>query len=114
MTVDALTKIFDSCTIPVYDTFAPAGTLLPYGVFTITAPNNSPADNKTYSRNVEVRLELYTLGKDYEAMAIVENVLQVNNLPFDHDTAYLDGQKVLEEIYSYSAVTGAVEPVPEV
>lgn len=114
MTIDELTKVFDGCGVPVFDTFAPAGTALPYGVFRITAGNNSPADNLTYSKNVEVELELYTLGKDYEAMAIIENRLQANNLPFDHDTSYLDGQKVLMELYSYSAVTGAVEPVPEV
>lgn len=114
MTIDELTKVFDGCGIPMYDTVAPAGVSLPYGVFRITYPNNSPADNKTYSVNAEGELELYTLGKDYWAMAIVENRLQINNLPFSHDTSYLDGQKVLMELYSYGAVTGAVEPVPEV
>lgn len=114
MTIDELTKVFDGCGIPVFDTFAPAGTALPYGVFRITAPNNSPADNKVHSVNVEGELELYTLGKDYWAMAVIENRLQVNNLPFSHDTSYLDGQKVLMELYSYGTVTGAVEPVPEV
>lgn len=114
MTIDELTKVFDGCGVPVFDTFAPAGTALPYGVFRITAPNNSPADNKVHSVNVEGVLELYTLGKDYRTMAIIENRLQVNNLPFSHDTSYLDGQKVLMEFYSYGTVTGAVEPVPEV
>ena len=114
MTIDELTKVFDGCGIPMYDTVAPAGVNLPYGVFRITDPNNSAADNLTYSKNAEAELELYTLGKDYRAMAIVENRLQANNLPFSHDTSYLDGQKVLMELYSYSAVTGAVEPVPEV
>lgn len=114
MTIDELTKVFDGCGIPVFDTVAPAGTALPYGVFRITDPNNSAADNKTYNKNAEGELELYTLGKDYRAMAIIENRLQDNNLPFSHDTSYLDGQKVLMELYSYGTVTGAVEPVPEV
>lgn len=114
MTIDELTKVFDGCGITVFDTVAPADTALPYGVFRLTAPNNSAADNKVHSVNVEGELELYTLGKDYRAMAIIENRLQQNSLPFSHDTSYLDGQKVLMETYSYSAVTGAVEPVPEV
>lgn len=114
MTITELWQVFDNCGVPVFDTIAPAGTFLPYAVMIVTEPDNSAADNKVYSVNPDARIELYTLGKDYTTCAKIENALQDACLPWNHDTAYLDGQKIIQEIYTFGTVTGAVEPVPEV
>ena len=112
MNISDIWTMFDGV-IPVYDTMAPAGVLLPYGVMILTKSNNTAADNKVYSVNVDGRLEIYTLGKDDTTCLAVENCLNAHELPFEHDTTFLDGQKVIMEVYTFSAVTGALEAVPE-
>lgn len=112
MSISELWGMFDNV-LPVYDTVAPAGTLLPYGVMILTKSANSAADNKVYSVNVEGRLEVYTLGKDDTTCLAVENCLNAHEIPFEQDTTFLDGQKVIMEVYTFSAVTGALEAVPE-
>ena len=112
MSISELWGMFDNV-LPVYDTFAPAGVTLPYGVMRLTKSANSAADNKVYSVNVEGTLEVYTLGKDDATCLAVENCFNAHEIPFEQDTTYLDGQKLIMETYSFSAVTGALEPVPE-
>ena len=111
MSISEIWGMFDNV-LPIYDTVAPAGMTLPYGVLVLTKSNNTAADNKVFSVNVEGRLEVYTLGKDDNTCLAVENALNTNELPFEHDTTYLDGQKVLMEVYSFGTVTGPLEAVP--
>ena len=114
MSMDDLMAVFDNCSFSVYDTLSEPGATLPYCVLIVTDPDNTAADNKVYCVNAEVRAELYTLGKDYTARAELENALQAAKLPFEHDTSFLDGQRVIMEIYTFGAPIGSVEPVPEV
>ena len=111
MTMDELYKLFDGCSFPVCVDVAPAGTFLPYGVLRVSEPINSAADNVTYCVNPQCTLEIYTLSKDFKAMAEVESVLQAAKLPWTHDTTFLDGQRAFMEVYNFGAITGAVETV---
>ena len=112
MSMDDLMAVFDNCSFSVYDTFADPGAQLPFCVLIVTDPANTAADNKVYCVNAEARAELYTLGKDYTARAELENALQAAQLPFEHDTSFLDGQRVIMEVYSFGVPLGSVEPVP--
>ena len=112
MTIDDVYSIFDGCSFPVCADVAPAGTFLPYAVLHVTADNNTAADNVTYSVNVSGTVELYTLSKDFSAMAEIENALQAAKLPWQHDTSFIDGQRAFMEVYTFGAITGAVEPLP--
>ena len=109
-----LFNLFNSCDFHVYDQVADAGALLPFAVLIVTTPNNTPADNMTYCVNASARLELYTAYKDTKLCAQAENALQSAKLPWQHDTDYISSQKTFMEVYTFGAVTGSVEPVPEV
>lgn len=113
MTIDAIFSLFDTCSFPVFNQVSEAGTKLPYGVMFLTDPDNTAADDIVYCVNAVVRLELYTLFKDYKAMAKVENTLNAARIPWNHDSDYVDTQKCFLEIYSFGLPTGKVEPVPE-
>lgn len=92
---------------------AEKGDRMPFVVVQITHPDNTAADNLVYSKNPTGRAELYTLGKDYAAMAKLENALQAARIPWAHDTSFDDGEKVFIEVYTFAQVGGGVEPVPE-
>ena len=109
-----LFNLFNSCDFPLFDQVADADVLLPFGVLIVTTTDNTPADNMTYCVNASARLELYTAYKDTKLCAQVENTLQSAKLPWQHDTDYISSQKTFMEVYTFGAVTGSVEPVPEV
>lgn len=109
MTQNELWQMFDACGIPVFNTVSEAGTALPYAVMNTSQDRNTAADNKIYSVGLSCTLELYTLQKDYNAMGCIEAILQDNEIPWQHDTSMLDGQKVYMEIYTFTVIVGPVE-----
>lgn len=114
MTYDEICAIFSKCSFPVYNTVSEPGTSLPYGVLLFEDTSNSFADDTTYCVNNTVTLELYTLDKDFEHMAEVEQLLVSNKLPFNHDSDFLDGQRCMKENYYFGVPGGAVPmPTPE-
>ncbi len=114
MTTTDIWKAFDTVPFGFFNTVADAGAKLPVAVMILSNDGNTAADNKTYCLNPSGRIELYTLTKDYAAMAEIENRLNAAELPFSHDSAYDSSQRVFMEVYTFGAVAGAVEPIPEV
>lgn len=112
MSLDDFYTIMANMTFPVFDGVSEAGTPCTYGVVMLDYSRNSAADDITYSVNVDGTLELYTLGKDYKAMAEVENTFNRNKIPWQHTTSYDAGQNVFIEYYSFGFVAGGVEPEP--
>ena len=116
MTYDEICTMFSGCSFPVYNEVSDAGTSLPYGVLLFEDGSNAFADDITYCINNTCTLELYTLGKDFKAIEEVQQLLNANHLPFNHDTSYLDGQQVMLEGFYFGVPGGAVplpEPTPE-
>ena len=87
MSISEIWGMFDNV-LPIYDTVAPAGVHLPYGVLVLTKSNNTAADNKVFSVNVEGRLEVYTLGKDDNTCLAVENAIRKMHAGRCHGVIY--------------------------
>ena len=54
----------------------------PFIAYLVTYSSNFTADNKVYKSIENVQIELYTKRKDLDAEAIVEKVLNENELPY--------------------------------
>lgn len=86
--------------VAVYSVRAPEGSKLPYLVATFGQTSNFAADNKVSQKIQGVSLELYTEKKDEATEQAVEAVLDANELPWDKDEAYDDGEQFYINYYS--------------
>ena len=86
--------------VGVYSVRAPEGATLPYLVAVFGQSSNFAADNKVTQKIQGVSLELYTVGKDEATEAKVENKLDQNEIPWDKDEAYDDGEQFYINYYS--------------
>lgn len=85
--------------VGVYSVRAPEGATLPYLVAVFGQTSNFAADNKVTQKIQGVSLELYTVGKDEATEAKVEGVLDTNEIPWDKDEAYDDGEQFYINYY---------------
>lgn len=86
--------------IGVYSVRAKEGASLPYLVVVYGTTDNFEADNKVYSKEQGVSLELYTESKDEVSEGLVENLLDTNSIPWDKDEAFDDGEQFYINYYS--------------
>lgn len=85
--------------LSLYSVRAKSGAVLPYLVGVYGSSDNFEADNKTYSRSMNYILELYTTNKDLTLESKVEKVLIDNEIPFETDEAFDDGQQFYLKYY---------------
>lgn len=77
---------------------------LPFITYTTPGSNNLIADNKVYHKTTEVNIELYTESKDIEAERTVEDMLDVNELPYNASQSWIEGEGVFLKIYEIGLI----------
>jgi hypothetical protein len=71
----------------------------PFITYLVVYSSNFSADNVTYKQFQNIQIELYTDRKDLEAEAIVEAVLNENEIPFDTTESYIESEQLFQKIY---------------
>lgn len=71
----------------------------PFIVYLATYSSNLYADNQVYKQVQNAQIELYSKRKNLEAEAIVEEVLNQNELPFSTTEAFIDSEQIHQKIY---------------
>ena len=71
----------------------------PFIAYLITYSSNLYADNHVYKQVQNAQIELYTKRKDLEAEAIVEEVLNQNELPFYSTETFIDSEQIYQKTY---------------
>lgn len=62
----------------------------PYVLYFYEGNDDVMADNSNYTKIENLVIELYTLEKDFQQEANVENVLKQNNLTYTKDEEYIE------------------------
>ena len=71
----------------------------PFITYLVLYSSNFSADNVTYKQFQNLQIELYTDRKDLEAEAILEAVLNENEIPFDTTESYIESEQLFQKIY---------------
>lgn len=104
MTVEKIEDILDQINMPwAYYSFNASGKKAsppPYIVYLSRRPEHICADNKVSLKISNFTLELYTDFKDLLSEASVEGILDLNNIVYEKDEAYIDDQNLFEIIYA--------------
>lgn len=108
MTMDELVAMLQSMNIPfAYDHFAEGESPAPpFICYLLPGSNNFSADGGVYYRISEVRIELYTDKKDLAMEALVERVLDQNNIFYDKTEVWIQSEKLYEVLFSFEAPLG--------
>jgi hypothetical protein len=71
----------------------------PFITYLLLYSSNFSADNVIYKQFQNLQIELYTDRKDLEAEAIVEAVLNDNEIPFATTESYIESEQLFQKIY---------------
>ena len=71
----------------------------PYLVYLFSFSLNFGADNKVYERGNNYQVELYSNKKDLESEALVESVLDTNDIYWDKTETYIDSEGLYQVLY---------------
>ena len=71
----------------------------PFITYLVLYSSNFSADNVVYKQFQNLQIELYTDRKDLEAEAIVEAVLNDNEIPFATTESYIESEQLFQKIY---------------
>jgi hypothetical protein len=71
----------------------------PFIVYLAAYSSNFMADNKVHIPIENVQIELYTTKKDLNAEAIVEAVLNENEIPYATTSAFIESEQIYQKIY---------------
>jgi hypothetical protein len=71
----------------------------PFIAYLVSYSSNLYADNKVYKQIQNAQIELYTKRKDLEAEAIIEELLNENELPFYTSETFIDSEQIYQKIY---------------
>ena len=88
--------------VTTYTVRAPEGAKLPYGVLVLGQTSNFTSDNKVTQKIQTCTYELYTVKKDETVEAAVESVLDNNEIPWDKDEAFDDGEQFYINYYTFT------------
>lgn len=72
---------------------------LPYVVWYFPSSSPETADDETYADVRALNIELYTEGKDFEAEAKVQAVLDAHEIPYITTESYIDDEDMYEVLY---------------
>lgn len=93
---------------PVYDGDAPNGTLIPYGSFYATQPENFAADNIVYCEQWQFVFRVYTRKHDRKIEAEVKKLFKDNEIAWTSSWNYIDDQKTIETEYTFTGLGNEV------
>ena len=99
MKLSELSALLKSLNIPVYYSHTKNNVKAPYIIYYELFGDNFKADNKVYKKFTQVQIELYTKTKDEQMEEQLETVLDDNNLPYDPDYLYIEGENVFQTSY---------------
>lgn len=102
MTIEYIYNILKQTTFPVAYSHFETPQNPPYITYLVVNSNNFGADNKVYSKNNKIQIELYTNKKDLEAEQVLENVLDSASLFWDKTESYISSEKLFQIIYEVS------------
>jgi hypothetical protein len=71
----------------------------PFICYVVAYSANFSADNKTYKEIQNVQIELYTSLKDQAVEAILQAVLNENELPFGTTETFIEAEMLYQKIY---------------
>lgn len=99
MTLTELKKLLDATGYPVAYSHFNEAKPVPYICYLVTYSPNFHADNKTYHKINSVDIELYTDKKDLQAEAVLEAILDDNDLPYEPIETFIESEKLFQKIY---------------
>lgn len=72
---------------------------MPYVVYVLPETDNFAADGIVYYKNVQVNIELYTKGKDFESEEKIERFFAENEIYFTRNEECIDNEMVKNTFY---------------
>ena len=104
MNLQELHNILEATSLPVaYSHFTETENeplpIPPFIAYLVTYSSNLYADNQVYKQVQNAQIELYTKRKDLEAEAILEELLNQNELPFYTTEIYISSEQIYQKIY---------------
>ena len=97
MTQAEFKEQLETSKIPVFYTYAPIGTAVPFIAYTWSS-DNFAADNKTYQRIAQVTVEFY--HRDYDNGSSLETIFNENDLFWNVERSYSEDQKTYIDVYT--------------
>ncbi|MCM3444380.1 hypothetical protein [Metabacillus halosaccharovorans] len=109
MTLTELVQILKATGYPVaYSHFKVTSTNPapnpPFIVYMVEGSSNLFADNKTYQKINDVRIELYTDIKDLEAEGKIESLLDEHEIPYETDEIWIESQQLFQKNYNIGVI----------
>ena len=103
--MDDLMQLMEEIGLPfAYDHFAEGESPdPPFITFLLPGSDNFAADGKVYLKIDEVHIELYTDEKNPETEALVEDVLDANEIFYDKTEVWIESEKLYEVLYSFES-----------
>lgn len=87
---------------PVFYGHAKIGTLVPFGIISITQPDNFFADDEVYCEKWQLSFSVYTTGKDPKVESEVKKKLKDNHIPWTRTESILEDQETLQSEFLFS------------
>jgi len=105
MTLVELVQILRATGYPVaFSHFEGAPPSIPFITYTTPSDDTFHADNKTFSRTINVDIELYTRIKDLAAEKKIEDLLDANEIPWTPYQTYIESEKLHQKIYEIGVI----------
>lgn len=73
----------------------------PYIIYFRVNDDGIKADNITYVKVPQLRLELYTRKCDFSIEAKIEALLDANDIPYECDETFIESENLTETIYEF-------------
>lgn len=73
---------------------------LPYILFYYPERDDFHADDKNYLKITRLNIELYSDNKDFEHEAMIEAVLEENELVYEKEEQYIGEERMYETLYT--------------
>jgi hypothetical protein len=104
MTLEELKIILEATGLPVaYSHFTESENeplpAPPFITYLVVYSSNFSADNKTYKEIQNVQIELYTDRKDLEKEALLQAVLNENEIPYATTESFIESELLYQKIY---------------
>lgn len=96
-----LYELLQELNIPVaYNHFVAEDNITPpFILYRNDTANNLKADDKTYFKQHEYIIDLVTDTKDTVKEGLLEDLLDNNNVPYDKEEDYIEGEKIYQIRY---------------
>lgn len=94
-----LKKILDQSGFPVAYSHFSSPPVAPYITYLVAFTSPMYADNQVYKKNDNVQIELYTNKKDLAAEKKLEDLLDVNEIPYETTETFIESEQLFQRIY---------------